>query len=620
MAEFEDKAGWRTLWFLIDRQRTRLALAFAFTLVAATMELVPFWLLAQGAQAVLGFIDQQSTTTEMAETFYQLALWMAAALVLKTLIYGIAYFLSHQAAFFTLAHTRRILVTRLAWAPLHWIQSYHSGQLKQMVLQDVDKIENLIAHHTVEVSVSLLTPLLITFYLFWIDWRLAVAALLVAPLAIICSMLFMRDMDSMQDQYHQVAVSLNKTTVEYLRNIPVMKLFRQDARRFSAMVQHSQHYYSLVEALTRLTVPRWALFTSLLGANMLLVLPAGGFLLLHNEIALTDLILAILLCGGMLRPLLKISHFFTDSREVLASVRRLNPVLNADNSAEHAQQAEGADPVSSREEGIDVELSRVRFSYDKTLIIPEMDLTLPAGSTTVMTGASGSGKSTLAQLIAGLLMPEQGQVTINGRAVTDLSNEQRASLVAVATQDAFLFKGTIRDNLMLARDTVQEHDMELAIKVAQAEHLIQQLPDGYDTRVNEQGTRLSGGERQRLALARALLADTPVLVLDEATAFADNLTQQAFYRDLQEHYPDKTVLIIAHRLAGMEFADQIIVLHKGHIQDAGSHTELIQRNAYYQKIWQLQRDSHHWTLQDDQACESRKRSDVTEGETTCLQI
>lgn len=608
MSDEKGAKGWSTLWQLVSVQRNRLSLAMLSTLFAAVLELVPFWILAQAGGVLIEALSGPWQPETLQNKLLTLALWMAGALAVKTLLYGSAYFFSHQAAFLVLTHTRRVLIRKLASAPLLKLQDYHSGALKQQVLQDVDRIENLIAHHTVEVTVSVLVPVLATLYLFYTDWRIALAALAVVPVALFCSALFMRDMDQMQDQYHQTLAELNKTTVEYLRNITVMKLFRQDVHRFATLAEQMQRYYQLVEAVTRLTVPRWALFTSFLGASLILVLPVGAWLHQNGLIEPEGILLAVLLSGGMLRPLLKVSHFFTDSRVVLARVRRLEPLLelpetwssavggSARRDGNHAD-----DPVRTKKGG-EVRIEGVYFAYGHQNILSDLSLTLTAGSTTLLTGRSGSGKSTLAQIIAGLCEPGRGQVSIDGQNMMTVGPDQRVALVALATQETFLFKGSLRDNLLLACDNPHPDELQRALKTAQAATMTEALPKGLDTLIGEDGEGLSGGEKQRVALARALLSDAQLLIFDEATAFADNLTQRAFYRDLKRYYPEKTVLIIAHRLINPEQADQIVVMDKGRIQQVGPHQRLLDTNVWYHKIWQLQQRCEGWSIGRERSC------------------
>ena len=574
--------GWSALLSMIAVQRVRLFSALALTAMAAACELLPYWVIFQAVDALL---QQQP---DLDSTLYQLAGWMAAALLLKTLFYSLAYFFSHQAAFSILAATRKTLVAHLAGAPLNWLQQRSSGQLKQSVLQDVENIEMVISHHTVEIFAALVSPLLVTAYLLWIDWRLALAALVTAPLAVLASTLFMRDTSEQYDQFSKAAAQLNGATVEYLRNMPVMKVFRQGASNFQVMRQRLENYYGLISKLTKKTVPGWALFSSLLGANVLFILPLGIWLHAESAVTLSQVVMVVILGSGMLKPLLKVSRFYMEFNEVLAGVRRLQPILDLRSDQRDNTRAVCA-PVT-------VEFQRVSFHYGAQSTLETIDLTLPPGSFTVLLGPSGAGKSTVAQLLAGLLLPDSGSVMVNDLSVADLGNAERASLIALASQDAFLFKGTIMDNLRLARPTASDQEVVAAVRTAQAEALIDSLPLGYDTIVHEQGVRLSGGERQRIAVARALLAATPILVLDEATASLDNRTQQAFYRDLKAQYADKTILVITHRSYGIENTDQILVLNQGQIQAAGKHRELLSDNHYYRQLWQRQTESENWSI------------------------
>lgn len=637
--------GWHTLVDLLIPQRTRLLIAIAMTLLAVTCELLPYWILFQAVDVLLSlFLQSASFSDPAVETQYnvllQLAGSMALALLLKTVFYSIAYFLSHQSAFSVLAETRKTLVSQLAQAPLPWIEQHSSGQLKQAVLQDVEQLETLISHHTVEVIAALTSPLLITLFLLWIDWRLALAALACAPLAVMAALFFMQNTRSQYDQYNQAVSALNSTTVEYLRTIPVMKVFRQDTENFQVMREKLHRYYTLTASLTKKTVPGWALFSSLLGANMLFILPTGIWLYTESAVSLTQIMMVVILGSGMLKPLLKVSRFFMEVNEVLASVRRLEPILTLNTEHQKLTHHLSA-PVTVKFEhiGFSYGLSygfndsfyenfnesfndsynydynydyNYSYNYDEknngepdtavtktvseTAILKNINFTLSPGSFTVLLGPSGTGKSTLSQLLSGLLIPDTGRITINGVPVEQLSNGERASLIAVVTQDIFLFKGTLRDNICLAKPHASEQDIQTALKGAQAEHLIATLPQGLDTQIHEQGIRLSGGERQRITIARALLADTPVLVLDEATASLDNRTQHAVHQSIKKHYPEKTLLVISHRNDRLESADQILVLNNQQIEATGSHQNLLASNGFYRTLWQYQSASDNWSI------------------------
>jgi len=585
---------WRLLLALIGGRRWTLLAALAVTLLAVMLELVPFWLLYRAIDTLIG--APQAT----ASVLMTLAAWLAAALALKYLAYGIAYLISHHAAYAIMAATRRRLVSHLALAPLSWVNEQGSGALKQSVIQDVERMEAFLAHHTVEVTSAVLAPLCVTALLLWVDWRLALAVLAIGPLALAGAAAFMPGSRRDHDCYNRATADLNNVTVETLRNMPVMKVFCRTASGFSLLQARLHDYYRLTERITRRTVPGWSLFTSVLGAHMLLVLPLGAWLHARGEVGAAEVALAVMLGAGVFRPMLKVSRFFMEMPEVFAGLRRLAPILAIERTPRPSKESV-APPV-------DVVLTQVCFAYRARPVLKAVSLHLSPGSFNVLLGPSGSGKSTVAQMVAGLLAPQSGEAVINGRPIAGLDDAERASLIALAAQEVFLFSGTIRDNLLLACPGASEVALRKAVRVAQAEALIAGLPAGYDTEVRELGSRLSGGERQRIAVARALLADTPVLVLDEATAFADSITQRAFFHALRAEYPDKTLLVVAHRLYGIERADQIVVLEQGVLSACGTHVQLVDESGYYRSLWRYEALNDEWALA---AASDRSRETAT---------
>ncbi len=577
--------SWKMLWRLTSEHRFKIFIALLLTAVAAICEMIPYWVIFQAINAIL------QSPIDPAARFYELSIWLAIALLLKTGLYAVAYALSHKAAYSILLDTRKTLVTHLAWAPLSWLQSRHSGQLKQSVLQDVENVENVIAHHTVEVFAALFGPLVVTSYLFWIDWRLALAALITAPLAIMTSALFMRNTGQQYDQFSAASAALESAMVEYIRNMPVVKIFRQDATNFQTMRQRLEDYYGVVRELTTKTIPGWSLFSSLLAASVFFILPLGTWLHANSYVSIQQVLMVIVLGSGMLKPLLKVSRFLMEINEVMAGLRRLEPVFKIE-TQQKTNKLNFKNPIK-------MEFDNTGFSYPNQTnngTIKNFNLILKPGSFNVLLGPSGAGKSTIAQLSGGLLEPESGTIRLNNVSLQALSQQQRSTLIAIATQEVFLFQGSIKENLRLARPDATEQEIKRAVKAAQAETLISSLSNGYDTLITEQGVNLSGGERQRIAIARALLANTPILVLDEASAALDSITQQAFYQDVKTLYPDKTILMITHRAYGIESADQIVIMDKGNTKDIGKHSELLTRNSFYKRLWQQQSECESWSI------------------------
>ncbi|MEG2029951.1 MAG: ABC transporter ATP-binding protein [Janthinobacterium sp.] len=572
---------------LLQGERRRLSAALLLTVAGAAFELLPYWILYRA-------IDLAMPGAEL----YRLAGWMAGALLGKYLCYSGAYYLSHRAAYQVLSSVRQQLVRRLSWAPLLWLQQHGSGELKQTVLQDVEQLESFIAHHSVEILAALVTPVFVALALFWTDWRLALAALATVPLAALASALPLRKLGGHFARHARSAATLNATLVEYLRNMPVMKAFNQDVGSFQHMRRHLADYYALIRAITHRTVPGWSLFTVLLSANAFLILPLGAWLHGQGQISLSGLLLAMMLGAGMLKPLFKLTSFSSDYQLVQASLARIGPLL--------ALAPPAPRPELPLQSPLQVDFKAVCFSYAGRTVLHDVALHLPAGSMTVLTGPSGAGKSTLARLLGGLIACDSGSISINGVALDALPDAQRSRLIAVAAQDPFLFQGSVLDNLRLARPDASEAMVRQAAEVAQASAFIEALPHGYHSQLGERALRLSGGERQRLAVARALLADTPIVLLDEATAFADNLSEHRFYRALRRAYPHKTLLVIAHRMVAIAYAEQVVLMANGRVCDAGTHAALLQRSALYQGMWQRHQACENWVLRGGEEPQARR--------------
>jgi len=573
--------SWR---WLLRGQGRRLGLAVAMAVLAAAVELLPFFLLAQAVNRVV-----QGGPGVGADLF-TLAGWMAAALLGKYLLYTLAYYLSHVAAYRVLLNTRRALVRHLSWAPLPWLSRLSSGELKQRVIQDVERMEQFIAHHSVECVAALLSPIWVFIALCLLDWRLALCALLPVPLALLAQAWMMRGLGERLAQYAGAVDDLDGATLEFLRSAPLMKAFRQDARSFKRMREALAHYRQLIGRMIGMTVPGWSVFVVLLGANVAVLFPVGLWLYGAGQLTQAELVLVLILGTGMLRPLLRVARLNSQVQEIMGGVRRFAPLLVWPQPAGARDQALNP-PLEVMFEG-------VSFSYDRQPVLQHIDLHLPGGQMTALVGPSGSGKSTLAWLLGGLLDAESGQVRVNGEPLSALSEAARAATVGVVSQDAFIFQGTLLDNLRIGRPDATLEQIDSALRVAQAEDFVRTLPMGLNTPMDERGVRLSGGERQRIGLARALLAQTPILVLDEATAFADSRTERRFYQALRATWPDKTLLVIAHRLTSICDAEQIVLLERGVIQASGTHAQLLARSGTYATQWQHQFDSEDWTIRD----------------------
>ncbi|KZN69560.1 ABC transporter ATP-binding protein [Pseudoalteromonas luteoviolacea] len=572
----ENQSPWSIMFAICTPHKGKMFMALSLMAFVTVFELLPVYLLFLAIQELL------TPLTASAEQLLWIAAGICGAIILKSGCSMGAYFFSHQVAFNALTDVRMKLATQLANLPLTWLTAQNPAVLKQNILQDVEHIENFIAHQSVELFNALLTPIVVFTVIAFIDWRLALSAVAVVPLAFLASGLFMHKTAAQYERFSGVSEDLTATLSDYVKNIPLMKLYNLDSKRFAVLNRKLGSYHKLVLELTGQTVPGWTLYTALLGASFVCLLPAAIGLHSTQSVSTEQVILSMLLAVGMLNPIIKVSRFFMDANELLAGVKRIMPIyLSQSPTLNNTQiQAEKKHPL--------MQFYSVDFAYQSHKILQSVHFKLLPNSLNVIVGASGNGKSTLAMLACGLLSPSSGRVQIYGQDVSMLTDSARAQFMSVVTQECYLFEGSLRENILFGRSGVSSEVLEHAIVAAQLKPWVTQLPDGLDTLVQVRGQNLSGGEKQRIAIARALVSETPLVILDEPAAAMDNVTQSKLYQAIQGHYPNTTFLVITHKYLGLENTGQIFVLKDGQIASQGTHEALLARCDYYRECWQLQ--------------------------------
>lgn len=570
---------YQLLWQLTRPQHPRLLLALLCTTLAAPAALLPFVLLAQVAVA-----PWQTTLTSA--LLYQYAGWLFLALTLKYLLNSLAYFFSHVAAYQLLMTLRQQAVAVLTRLTLPQLQKYQGGELKQLVMQDIERLEQFIGHHSVEGLAALVGPLVALIALSWIDIWLALAALSPLPLALLCQAVVLRRLEPLMAAFSRSNSELNSTVVEYVRMLPVMRIFCQDGESFSRIRRALDSYQQRISMIIRQTVPSWSLFMVMISASVLVLAPVAIYRLQHGLLSPADAVLALMLSAGMLQPLLVVAKLASELREIVAGSRRIHQLIAT--PIHNPTQTLNSDTASTTisDDCSSLSVQGVSFSYSQQPVIKPLSFQLDKGSFTALMGPSGAGKSTLAQLLCGLLEPDGGDIILMGQPLAKMSDRQRCQRISLVSQQNQLFRGSIRENLQLAKDNASDDELWQALQVAQAAVFVHELPDGLETQLNEQSTQLSGGERQRLCVARALLSPAPLLILDEATAFADNQTEQRFYQQIRQCWPTRTLLVITHRLAAVCMADQLLLLEHGALIAQGDHQQLLSQNTLYQQLWQ----------------------------------
>ena len=490
---------------------------------------------------------------------------------------------SHNLAFSIIEDTRKQVVEKLSRLSMGIIEEKSSGKWSQFMVETVDKMEQPIAHVIPEVLANVIIPIVIVVIIFLLNWKIALANLVTLPLGMLFSMLMMKDYEAKSKRYIEASKKMNAAAVEYIQGIKVIKAFNKSASsydKFQKAVEDNRDsmldwYLSVCFAMVAAM--------EVLPSTLLVVLPVGLYLFMTGGIAIPTLIMCVLLSYASYKPLLKAMAYTDAMANVRVVFGEIKSVLDL---PELVRSNTAPDP-----QGYDVQFENVVFGYgngtaDSAKVFDGLNFTAKEGELTAIVGSSGSGKSTIAKLLAGFWNIDSGHITIGGADIGSMSLERNMQLVTYVSQENFLFNKTIRENLKMAKEDATDAEIEAACKKASCDDFIRSLSDGYDTNAGNAGSKFSGGERQRLTIARALLKDSPIVVLDEATAYSDPENEAIIQQSIDNLVKNKTVIMIAHRLSTIVNADKILVLDKGKIAAEGTHTELLQRSPLYQKMWQ----------------------------------
>jgi ATP-binding cassette, subfamily B, bacterial IrtA/YbtP len=569
---------------LLAPVRGRLALACLLQALSAVAGVVPFVAVAEIGAELVG--DGPADDDRVRA----IAMVAIAGLGARALLALAAGTVTHLADSNLQLDLRRRLADRLERVPLGWFTDRSAGEVKKVVQDDVSAMHHLVAHSLLDLTTAAVTPLVVLAYLISVDWRFSLVALvpLVVGLAV-----YRRQMSGYGEKmqgYSQSLTDVNAAAVEFVQGISVVKAFGQAGRahrRFlDAANRFVDFFWERVRGLLALSSASEVVLAPL--AGLTLVLTAGTLFVSQDWLDVLDLLPFTLLALALTAPVMTLSHADHELQIASQAAGRVTGLLAT------PVLAEPADPVAPA--GHRVVYEGVRFSYDgETEVLAGVDLVLEPGTVTALVGPSGSGKTTLAKLLPRFWDPTGGRVTLGGADLRDIAPRELYRHVGFVFQDVQLLRTTVRDNIRLARPDADDARVEAVARAAQVHDRIGELPRGYDSVVGEDA-HLSGGEAQRISIARALLADTPILALDEATAFADPESETAIQDALSRLVAERTLLVIAHRLQTIAAADQIVVLDGGRVADAGTHTELLARGGRYAEFWRQRTRAQGWRL------------------------
>ena len=484
---------------------------------------------------------------------------------------------SHRATFAVLGEIRKRCTEKLTRMPLGAVLAQSSGALKNTLIERIDSIETTLAHIVPEFTANLLIPVIITVYIFTIDWRMGLASLATVPLG----MFFYIWMMATSAGFYQATIdntkALNNTAVEYINGIQVIKVFGKTKSSYERFVKDAHAAAGAFIGWMRASIIPFTFAMVVMPATMVSVLPIGGLLVKGGTLSGQDFITVIILSVGLITPLITLMSYSDDIRTMGTIFGEVQAILDA---PEQERPATGDAP-----KGNDLKLEDVHFSYADKEILHGVSMEVPEGSFVALVGPSGSGKSTIARLIAALWDVNGGSISLGGKDIREISQEAYADRVAFVSQDNYLFNMTVRENIRLGRPGATDAEVEAAARDSGCHEFILGLENGYDTLVGSSGGHLSGGERQRISIARAMLKAAPIVILDEATAYTDPENEAVIQRSVSKLTAGKTLIVIAHRLSTVTDAERIYVVNNGNIEDSGTHEELLSHHGLYEKMW-----------------------------------
>ncbi len=582
--EAKKKSWTSALFAYAEGEKKQLILSVILSVLSVMLGLVPFYCM----YALICLFVAGTATAALAVKWCLLAL---LAYAVKILLFSLSTGTSHAMAYTILEGLRLRLADRFLHAPLGNVENHTIGEIKSMMVDKIENLEPPLAHMIPEGAGHVVLPVVSIIALLCIDWRLALASLVTFPLSFICMGLTFKISGKNFDKYDQSANYMNSTIVEYIEGIEVIKAFGREGVSYEKYAGAITNFRTFVVKWLTSTFVTMKLSFALFPSTLIGILPVALALANGGVITAPQAALAVMLSISMVGSLAKLEVFSENMRQVKFTVENLEEFLEM---PELPQPEKRADIRHT-----DVALRNVRFSYtgeEKDEVLHGIDMTLPEGSFTALVGPSGGGKSTVAKLIARFWDVTSGAITIGGVNVKDMPLSQLSEYVSFVTQDNFLFRCSLLENIRLGNPNATDEEVKAAARAAQCEEFISKLPQGYDTPAGEAGKRLSGGEKQRIAIARMMLKNAPIVILDEATAFTDPENEDKIQRSIAALTRGKTLLVIAHRLSTIKNADNIVVLKNGAIVAQGTQEQLLEACPLYQDMWRSHIGAKNWAV------------------------
>ncbi len=521
-------------------------------------------------------------------------LFRVAAIAVCEIIFSTSYVqgleFSHISAYNTLKNLRVSLQSKLEKQPLGNINELGTGRIKKVFTDDIDQVELLLAHAIPEGIANIAIPIIIIVLMFVFNWRLGLLSLVPLVVGMFAMGMMMKSGLEKMNAYYESAARMNNTIIEYVNGMEVVKVFNKDGDSYKRFGDTVKSYRDFTLDWYKVCWPWMAIYSSVLPCLVLLMLPFGSVMVLGGTITLDKMVLVFCMSFAVGPSVLKALNFAGKFPQLDYKIAELEKMM------EHPPLKEGTAGFKGTD--LDVEFKDVYFGYEDAEVIHGVNISLKQGTTTALVGESGSGKSTLAKLLVHYYDIDSGTIEIGGQNITDMSLEALNDQVAFVSQEQFLFNTTLYENILIGKPDATKEEVLNAAQRAQCNEFLERLPDGIETQAGDGGKQLSGGERQRISLARAILKNAPIIVLDEATAFMDPENEEKMNAALDEIIKDKTVLVIAHRLSTIKNADKICVMKEGQCIAADTHDRLLETCSEYKKLWDASVSASTWKVRE----------------------
>jgi len=561
--------------------KIRLIIASVLIFLSSFCSLGPFYIAYLFIEKII------SSSIVFTELFYLGGI--AAAFVIAQLIFsGIAMTQSHIAAYNILFDLRVSLAKKMLRLPLGYFTKNSSGVIKKVVMNDIESIEEFVAHNLVDLMSVVFLPLIIFFWLATFNLPLALLGIFPVILGFGLQRLRMKLEAKNIQKFFKLKGEMNTTIIDFIKGMPVIKAFNQSVYSFKKYREEAENYSNYWIDLNKKASPFFAIYSLLTDCGVVFILPIGAYMYVTGSISLSAFLMFMFIGIGLARFVKQLTGFGSNLTQILKGVEKIRSILTEKEIADTGK--------INKLNNYNLEFKNVSFGYDDKPILKNINFTVKQGTITALVGASGAGKTTVGRLVPRFWDVDKGEIKLGGVNIKEINSETLMKEVSFVFQDIFMFDDTILENIRMGDKSISEEEVIEIAKKAQAHEFITKLENGYDTVIGSSGRYLSGGEKQRIAIARALAKNSPVIILDEATSYADTENEAKIQTALNVLLKNKTVIIIAHRLSTIQNADQILLFDEGKIIEQGTHTKLIDKAGKYKNMWDMHIDASDWGI------------------------